>query len=62
MNFTYIPEGLVNMKCPSARLFRVSLVVQMANNMAAVSETWVRSPGQEDPLENRMDTYSSILA
>ena len=25
-------------------------------------ETWVRSLGQEDPLENEMATHSSILA
>ena len=25
-------------------------------------ETWVRSPGWEDPLEEGMVTYSSILA
>ena len=25
-------------------------------------ETWVRSLGQEDPLEKEMATYSSILA
>ena len=28
----------------------------------AMQETWVRSLGQEDPLEKRMATYSSILA
>ena len=27
-----------------------------------MQETWVLSPGQEDPLEKRMATYSSILA
>ena len=27
MNFTYVPEGLVNVKCPSAHFFRASLVV-----------------------------------
>ena len=25
-------------------------------------ETWVQSPGQEDPLEKGMETHSSILA
>ena len=29
---------------------------------AAMQETWVRSPGQEDPLEKGMATHSSILA
>ena len=27
-----------------------------------MQETWVRSLGQEDPLEKEMTTYSSILA
>jgi len=27
-----------------------------------MQETWVRSLGQEDPLEKRMETHSSILA
>ena len=26
-----------------------------------MQETWVRSPGQEDPLEKEMATHSSIL-
>ena len=29
---------------------------------SAVQETWVRSLGQEDPLEKSMATHSSILA
>ena len=29
---------------------------------AAMQETWVRSLGQEDPLEKGMATHSSILA
>ena len=28
----------------------------------AIQEIWVRSLGQEDPLEKGMSTYSSILA
>ena len=27
-----------------------------------MQETWVRSLGQEDPLETKIETYSSILA
>ena len=38
------------------------LVAQMAKNPPAVQETWVQSLGQEDPLEKRMATHSSILA
>ena len=31
-------------------------------NLPAVRETWVRSLGQEDPLEEGMATHSSIRA
>ena len=34
----------------------------MVKNLPAVHETWVRSLGQEDPLEKGMTTHSSILA
>ena len=30
-------------------------------DLSSVRETWVRSLGQEDPLENGMATHSSIL-
>ena len=39
-----------------------SLVAQMVKNPPAMQETWVRSLGQEDSLEKRMATHSSILA
>ena len=39
-----------------------SLVAQMVKNPPAVWETWVRSLGWEDPLEEGMATHSSILA
>ena len=39
-----------------------SLVVQMVMNLPAMWETWVRSLGWEDPLEEGMATHSSILA
>ena len=31
-------------------------------NLPAMQEMWVRSLGQEDPLEKRMATHASILA
>ena len=34
----------------------------MVKNPPAVQETWVRSLGQEIPLEKGMATHSSILA
>ena len=39
-----------------------SLVAQMVKNLPAMQETWVRSLGQEDPLEKGMATHSTILA
>ena len=33
----------------------------MVKNLLVVWETWVRSPGREDPLEKGMATHSSIL-
>ena len=39
-----------------------SLVAQMVKNPPAMWETWVRSLGWEDPLEEGMATHSSILA
>ena len=39
-----------------------SLVAQRLKRLPAMQETWVRSLGQEDPLEKEMATHSSILA
>ena len=39
----------------------VSLVAQRLKCLPAMRETWVRSLGQEDPLEKEMATHSSIL-
>ena len=37
-------------------------VTQTVKNLPAMRETWVRSLGWEDPLEELMATHSSILA
>ena len=39
-----------------------TLVTQLVKNPWAMQETWVRSLGWEDPLENGKATHSSILA
>ena len=39
-----------------------SLVAQMVKNVPTMQETWVKSLGWEDSLENRMSTHSGILA
>ena len=41
---------------------QASLAAQTIKNLPAIQETWVRSPGWEDPLEKEMATDSSILA
>ena len=40
----------------------VSLVAQAVKNLPALQEAQVQSLGQEDTLEKRMATHSSILA
>ena len=39
-----------------------SLVAQRLKHLPLMQETWVRSMGQEDPLEKEMATHSNILA
>ena len=39
-----------------------SPVAHMVENLHAMQETWVRSLGWKDPLEEGMATHSSILA
>ena len=41
---------------------RAFLVAQRVKRLPAMQETWVRSLGQEDPLEKAMATHSSTLA
>ena len=47
---------------PFNHLLWASLVVQTVKNFTAMRETQVQPLSQEDPLENRMATHSSILA
>ena len=37
-------------------------MAQVVKNLPAIQETQVPSLGEEDPLEKKMATYSSILA
>ena len=43
------------------KLFWASLVAQLVKNLSAMQETWIRSLGWEDLLEEGMATHSSIL-
>ena len=42
--------------------FVASLAAQTVKSLPAMQETWVRSLGQEDLLEEEMATHSGILA
>ena len=41
---------------------KYSLVAETVKRLPAMPKTWVRSLGQEDPLEKEMATHSSTLA
>ena len=43
-------------------LFIASQGAPMVKNLSTMQETWVRSLGQEDPLEKEMATHSGTLA
>ena len=42
--------------------YQASLVAKMVKRLPAMRETWIRSLGQEDPLEKEVATHSSTLA
>ena len=50
-----------NLNLPNNKV-GTSLMVQMVKNPPAMQETWVRSLGQEGPLEKGLATHYSILA
>ena len=43
-------------------MVRASLAAQRVKCLPAVRETWVRSPGWEDPLGKEMAAHSNLLA
>ena len=50
---------------PLARLNKSSLMAEWVKNLPVMQETqerWVRSLGQEDPLEKEIAAHSSILS
>ena len=72
MNQSHIKEG-VEKRGPSCTVCgnvngyshygeQSSLVAQLVENLPAMRETWVRSLGQEDPLEQEMAVYSGTFA
>ena len=61
-NFPILQKSPVLHLLNSYLTLGASLVAQMAKNPSAMQETWVRSLGGEDPMEEGMITHSSILA
>ena len=59
-------EGRSSSLSLSLSLFNWSMVAsalaQMVKNLSAVQETWVRTLGWEDALEEGMATHSNTLA
>ena len=55
-------KSLLQHQSSKAAILQASLVAQRLKRLPAMQETWVRSLGQEDPLEKEMATHSSILA
>ena len=53
---------LLDLNVRKSVLLRTSLVAQTVKRLPIMRETWVRSLGQEDPLEKEMAAHSSILA
>ena len=43
-------------------IYRVFPIAQTGKNLRAMQETWVRSLGQEGPLEKEMAIHSNTLA
>ena len=58
--FYYLANCIRTLQCPCP--LWASLVAQRVKYLPAIQETWVRSLGQEDPLEKEMATHSSTLA
>ena len=42
-------------------VLKTSLVAQMVKRLSTMQETWVRSLGEEDPLEKKMAIHSIYL-
>ena len=58
----YSPWGHKESDTTEGLLHRASLVTQMVKNPLARWETWVRSLGWKDPLEESMANGSSLVA
>ena len=55
-------QNLTNCILQIDTVYSMSVVAQTVKNLPAMQETWVRSLGQEDPLEKGMASHYSIFA
>ena len=51
----------IQVMTPDTQLVQRFFFLGLSTYLPAVQETWVRSLGQEDPLEKGMATHSSVL-
>ena len=58
----YISSNIPTLYGPLCSQKKASLVVQMVKNLPPMWETWIRSLGWKDSLEEGMAAHSSILA
>ena len=58
--FGCVYSGTMRYLSPLFLSVGASLVAQTVKNLPAMQETWVRSLGWEDPLEEGLATHSSI--
>ena len=49
-------------KLPFTMANRASLVAQLVKDLPEIQKTWVQSLGQDDPLDEKMATLSTVLA
>ena len=55
-------EWIKKLWCTHTMVSQVAQWLRICPPVQEMEETWVRSLGREDPLEEEMATYSSILA
>ena len=61
MGLVHLPIFVVGMLNVKKQYSWASLVALVVKNPRAIQETWFRSLGWEDPLEESMAAHSSIL-
>ena len=63
LNAPFVIPDETKLSCVNIILYlRAALVAQTVKNLPAMQETWVWSLGGENPLDEEMATFSSILA